>query len=204
MPLVSTIFSGLLVKELVDQGLRGIKTPQLAMAIADGITTNILATAVYQGVGTGLGVGIGMGTGAVSGLIGPNVAFMIFNSEWMQNILGAKAFQLATAIGNAFANFIITATVTSTCATVAVGSGTGKIVGLVGEAMGMSIFGMMSAQGLVGANTLQLATAIGQGICNSITVSAIVNTFLVGVPIGPVPPFFPPIPVSGPDIGKLF
>jgi hypothetical protein len=78
----------------------------------------------------------------------------------------------------------------------AVGTGTGKIVGIAGPAMASSIMGMFSAVGFTGSKVPQLANAIGNGICNTILSSGIVTTTIVGEG-------YPPNPMTGTDIGKL-
>ena len=196
MPLIAPVLGSLIFAQLSAKGLVGVKTFQLSQAIGNGVTNYILAAAIYQGVGIGTTPGVGVGTGTIQGIVGPIVGQNIYIQMLAQGLIGAKAMSMASAIGSAFASFIATGIVTSTCAGMAIGTGIGTIIGLIGPAMGASIFSMLTAQGLVGAKTFQLANAIGSGICISMSLG-IVTTVIVGAG-------FPPTPMTGVDIGKIF
>jgi len=197
MPLAAPVFSGLLMTQFTAQGFTGAKTLQLATAIGNGVANYLLASAFYQGVGIGVGVGAGVGTGLVQGVIGPVTGSNILLMMTAVGFTGPKAPQLASAIGNAFSSFIMMGIVNSSSVGVAIGTGTGKIIGVIGPAMASSILGMFAAVGFTGPKTPQLASAIGNGICNTILSLGIVITTIVGAG-------FPPTPMSGVDIGKLF
>ncbi|MDD5649580.1 MAG: hypothetical protein PHF86_04070 [Candidatus Nanoarchaeia archaeon] len=177
-------------------GFTGSKLPQLANAIGNGVANYLLASAFYQGVSVGVGTGAGVGTGFVQGIVGPVTATNIMGMMTAVGFTGSKALQLSNAIGNAFASFIAMGIVNSSSVGMAVGTGTGKIVGIAGPAMGSSIMGMFTAVGFTGSKAPQLANAIGNGICNTILSSGIVMTTIVGAG-------YPPNPMTGIDMGKL-
>ena len=195
MPLVGPVLGGLILGQFAAQGFTGTQSTQLAFALGNGIVTNILATNIYQGTAVGTGTGAGVGTGIVQGVVGPVVGANIFAMMSAQGFTGTKSFNTALAIGNAFATHILQGIVQSTSAPVAIGTGFGKILGVVGPAMGATILGFMTAQGLTGTKTINMANAVGNGIANSLNI-AVVTTTIVGVG-------YPPVPAGGVDIGKL-
>lgn len=195
MPIAGPVLGGLIISQFAAQGFTGPKQPQLAMALGNGIINSILATNVYQGLATGIGTGAGVGTGILIGLVGPIVGGNITAMMAAQGFTGVKMIQLANAVGNAFSAHMATGIVQSTSTPVAVGTGFGKILGVVGPAVGSSILGMMAAQGFTGVKMAQLAMAIGNGIANSMAI-ATVQTTIVGAG-------YPPAPLSGPEFGKL-
>lgn len=196
MALAGPAFAGLLMTQFAAQGFTGSKLPQLANAIGNGVANYLLASAYYQGTGIGMIAGSGVGTGFVQGIVGPATGANIMAMMTAMGFTGSKALQLSNAIGNAFASFISMGIMNSVCAGMAVGTGTGKIIGIAGPAMAASIMGMMTAVGFTGSKTMQLSNAIGNGICNTILSSGIVITTIVGGG-------YPPNPMTGADIGKL-
>jgi hypothetical protein len=196
MPIVGPVFQGILMTQFTAQGFTGSKLIQLSSAIGNGVANYLLASAIYQGTAVGIGVGAGVGTGTVQGIIGPVTSTNIMTMMTAVGFTGAKTFQMATAIGNGFSAFIATGIVTSASAGVAAGTGIGKLI-VVGPAMAASILTMFTAVGFAGAKTPLLASAIGNGICNTILSTGIVVTAIVGAG-------FPPTPMTGVDTGKLF
>lgn len=196
MPISGPIFTGLLMAEFSAQGFTGSKLVQLSTGIGNGVANYLLASAIYQGTGIGVGAGTGVGTGFVQGIVGSVVGANIYSMMSAFSMTGSKSLQLSMAIGNAFSSFIAMGIVNSSCIGMAIGTGTGTIMGIAGPAMGSSILGMLSAVGFTGSKIAQFANAIGSGICNSITSSGIVITTIIGVG-------YPPNPMTGVDIGKI-
>lgn len=194
--LAGPVFTGLLMTQFAAQGFTGSKLLQMSNAIGNGVANYLLASAYYQGISVGVIAGAGVGTGFVQGILGPTTGMNIYSMMTAVGFTGSKSLQLANAIGNAFSSFISMGIVNSSSIGMAVGTGTGKIVGIAGPAMATSIMGMFTAVGFTGSKTLQLANAIGNGICNTILSSGIVITTIVGGG-------YPPNPMTGTDIGKL-
>jgi hypothetical protein len=197
MALTGSIFSSLLMSQFSAQGFTGSKLLQMSNAIGNGVANYLLASAFYQGVSTGVGVGAGVGTGYIQGIIGPVTGTNIQSMMTAFGFTGSKSLQLSMAIGNAFAIFITTGIVNSSSIGVAIGAGTGKIMGIAGPAMGSSILSMFSAVGFTGSKIPQFSNAVGNGICNTILSMGIVITVITGAG-------YPPVPVTGSDIGKVF
>jgi len=195
MPLSGPILGNLIFLEMSGQGFTGSKMLQLSSAIGLGTINNIQATNFYQGTSTGIGTGAGVGTGFVTGIVGPVVGSLIYAEMLGQGLTGSKSLQLANSIGNAFSSHISSGIVNSTSSPVCSGTGIGKLQGIVGQAIGMSIFSMMGAFTLTGSKSLNLALSIGAGIANAFS-GAIVTTVITGAG-------YPPSPLTGIDVGKL-
>jgi hypothetical protein len=196
MPLSGPVFSSLLMSQFAAQGFTGAKLLQMSNAIGNGVSNYILSSAYYQGVSTGVGPGVGIGTGTIKGIESPIATSNIQVAMLSQGFTGTKTFQLSSAIGNAFSSFIYTGIVNSSSAGVAVGNGVGKLLGVVGQVMSLSILNMFYSVGFTGSKILQLSNAIGNGICNTILSVGIVTTVIVGG-------CFPVVPMTGVDIGKI-
>jgi hypothetical protein len=186
----------MILAQFTAQGFTGAKLPLFANAVGNGVANYLLASAIYQGISVGIGPGAGVGTGMVQGIVGPVTGANILSMFTAVGFTGAKTPQMAMAIGNAFGTFIMTGIVNSSSIGMAIGTGTGKIIGVAGPAMAASILGMFTAVGFTGAKTSLLANAIGNGICNTILSMGIVMTTIVGVG-------YPPTPMTGSDVGKL-
>lgn len=205
MPISGVILGSIIQAQFASNGFVGTAIPQLSSALGNGIVNPILATGTYTGVSTGLGIGAGTSTGVLSGgiVIAPVVSNLIYLQMTASGMLGSKVLQMSNAIGSAVASHMLTAIVQGASTIVAAGVGTGTIIGVLGPIVGASISSQMSLFGMLGQSAPQLAFAIGNAIALAFS-TTIVNTTIVGVPVGPIPPAFVPIPVVGTDTGKLF
>jgi hypothetical protein len=198
MPLAGPVLGGLIATNFASSGIAGVQSVPLAMAIGNGIVNTILATNFYQGNAVGTGPGPGVGTGVVIGLTPPVVGGNITVMMTSRGIAGTMAAPMAMAIGNAFVTHMATGVVTASGAPVAIGKGTGFLLGVTG--MGLQIQGMMTSAGIIGTQAINLALAIGDAIELAIFSNAIVNTVIVGTP---APPPAGPFPMAGVEMGKL-
>jgi len=196
MPLAGSIMGSMLSSQFMLQGFTGPQSVNLAMALGNGIVSYIQVANIYQGQAVGVGTGAGIGTGFLQGIVGPAITPIIFASMLAKGIKGVKALNTAMAIGNALSMHIPMGIVTSTSTPVCVGTGFGKLQGLVGPSMGNVIYLFMLAAGMTGTQSLNLAMAVGDGVCNSINTFGIVTTVIAGGG-------FPLVPVVGVDFGKL-
>ena len=205
MPIAGPLLGTIIQAQLAANGFLGSHTVPLSQAIGNGVVNSILATAVYTGTSTGFGLGVGSSTGLLIGgvVIGPTVGSLILARMIASGFLGSNTPQMASAIGNAIAVHMLTAMVQGASTVVAAGVGTGIITGVAGPMVGSTIFLQMTAMGLLGSKSQQLAFAIGNGVADAFAITA-VNTVIAGIPVGPIPPIFPPIPSVGSDTGKLF
>lgn len=205
MPIVGAACGSMIQLQLAAAGFLGQNITQMAMAIGNGVINSILSSATYTGSSTGLGIGAGSSTGKILGgiTIGPTVGNMIYLQMTAQGLLGEKAQAFANAVGAGIANHIAAAAIVTGASTiVGIGVGTGTIVGVVGPAVGMQVFAMMTAQGLLGQDAQKLANAIGNGVATAVSMSTVTTT-IVGAAVGTVPPAFPPIPSTGSDTGRI-
>jgi hypothetical protein len=204
MPISGALLATLIQAQMTANGMAGQYDLQLSQAVGNGIINTILTSAIYTGTSTGLGIGAGTSTGTLSGsiIIGPAVSGLIFAQMTAAGLAGQYSLPLANSIGSAVATHMATAIVMGASTVVGIGTGTGTIVGVLGPSMGALILLQMTAMGLNGAITPQLANSIGSGVASAIQAS-IATTTIVGVAVGTVPPAFPPIPSVGVDTGKI-
>jgi len=195
MPLAGPVLGSLITAQFSAVGFTGTKQLTLAMAIGNGVITNILATNIYQGNSIGIGTGVGVGTGTISGITGILTGALIYGYMLQNGLTGTQGLNMSNAIGNAFATHIATGIVTSSSTPVASGTGIGFIKGVIGLGLSASIFGFMSASSFTGTKTIDLANSIGNGIADALALGT-VNTKIVGAG-------YPPTPLSGIDIGKM-
>jgi hypothetical protein len=209
MPISGPLLGQQIFSMFTASGFTGSMSFTTAQAIGNGIINSILATGVYQGVSTGLGLGVGVSVGTppttlTGGIVMPSiVSNLILLNMTAQGLAGSKTQSMAYAIGNAVSSHMLTAAIQGASTVVAAGVGVGSIVGVIGPTMGLTISLQMLAAGLTGTAVKQLANAIGYGISTALS-ATVVNTIITGVPVGPVPPAFPPIPCVGTDTGKIF
>jgi len=200
MALAGPVLGTTILKYFTASGFTGAQASVEAMALGNGIVNNILATNFYTGTTVGTGPGPGSGTGKLLGLVGPVVGQNIATFMTAAGFTGSQMLNTALAIGNGVAEHITTfGIVTAIGGPTAVGTGTGPLVGIVGPVMGQMIFTFMTAAGFTGAQALNKAIAIGNGIALSMS-TAVVSTTIVGVPAPPPAGIYP---AAGVETGKL-
>ena len=94
----------------------------------------------------------------------------VSGEESGQGFTGPKMFQLANAIGNGTANYVLGSNIYQGQVVgvgVGAGVGTGTIAGVIGPLVGASIFSEMNLNNLRGAKALQLSNAIGNAFANT-------------------------------------
>src|SRR5271154_2432958 len=100
MALIASAFEGLLMAEFASSGVLGTASAQLANALSQGISINILSQAQVITIDTGVaGAGVGNSTvlGISAGILGP---IMVGNFASL-GMLGTFSSPLAMAISNA-------------------------------------------------------------------------------------------------------
>jgi len=81
------------------------------------------------------------------------------------------------------------------------GSGKGKILNLVPQALEPLIMAQLSARTIAGTKTRAVASAMATGICNHILTSGLISTTCIGAAAGP--PVGPVTIPTAPGTGKL-
>lgn len=160
MPLDPGTVTGIMTASLTGAGMAGIAMPQLAGAVATGLSTyaasGLTAISVDTGLvgsGTGTGVGIALAPGTLQGTLQP--AFV------GAAIAGIASVQLATAIASGFSTALAGAIINTV--NVGVGSGSG-VVTLVPSSGAPFFVAAFTGAGLIGVNAAGLATAIAIGL----------------------------------------
>lgn len=195
MPLVAEAFKGILIGSMASKGILGQYAPNLADAISQGVTNNILAEAIVQTIDTGVsgaGVGISKVLGINQGILTP-----LMIGQFSQNgLLGEYGLgPLPSAISEAFATWFTAGNITSTIhAGVGQGVGIGKVFSLVPQSMQAMILGFMVQNGINGTYNNNVAAAVAGAIVPHILSAGIVTVPIQGVGI---------LPSAGTGIGKI-
>lgn len=182
MALVAGALQGLLLGQFAANGILGSSSPQLASALANGITTNILATANVTTVDAGT-LGAGVGNSKVIGINSGDLKPMMIGMFAAQGMLGTHSAPLASAISDAFCIWFLAGNQTITShAGVGLGVGTGKVIGLTPAAMEGILVGMLASSGILGIYSPKLAKAVANSIVPHILAMGMVITPIVGNP----------------------
>jgi len=196
MPLSPPGLQGLLAPQVIAAGMVGQMSQPLVLALSNAISAYLLTLTVRTNDVGSLGVGVGTGKVIITPpqLVGP-----LLGAATANQLVGTSTPGLMVAVGNAVATFIATmGMVQSTHPLVAVGTGIGLLQIIGGPVpLQAQLMGMFAAQGLVGQNIVNLASALSQGITQGL-VSAQVVQVITGTPVVP-----PPVPSTGIGIGKL-
>jgi hypothetical protein len=201
MALSASTLASLIQANLAAQGAVGSNLSKFCNAIGKGVVESIVGKA-FTTADVGLIPGIGVGTG--TGIQGLSSAIMKSTALSLMSSRGVNADKMMQAIMDAVVTHLSSAaTLSSTHAPVFSGSGTvvpGSIA-VVAAQMSSNIDSELSAQGAVGVNKTNLATAIGTGIANNILSSGTGTVAISGSFTGPTPPG--PIPGAGSGAGTI-
>ena len=162
MPLVPPVAIPLVQAGLTGNAILGVSAPQLALGVSNGFTTYAVSALLASskdvgaaGSGTGTGFGLFLAEPALIGAMQSTFTANGINGPMRSNLINAIAIGISQSLKAALINTL----------NVGVGVGTG-IVNLVPNtpaAMGLMVTNFVAA-GLVGPNSVTLASAIAQGI----------------------------------------
>jgi hypothetical protein len=182
MALIATGLQSMLIGQFAANGLLGQSSAQLAAALSQGITLNILATAQVSTVDTGT-AGAGVGASKVLGVNPGALTPMMIGQFAAQGMLGTMSSALANAISNAFCIWFLASNQTTTVHSgVGAGVGQGVVTGLSPSGMENMITGMMAANGLLGTYSPKLASAVANSIVPHLLSMGTVITPIAGPP----------------------
>ena len=169
-----------------------------SMAMGEGIVESFLS--MNQVITTDVGfITSGTGKGKLSGL-NDQALFALVSSQMMGNgIKGVQMISMAQGISKAVVqHFTSMNMVDTTHMGVALGTGVGKVLGLVPAMMSASIVSKMMGKGIKGTMLLPLVNAVSNGFCTHVMTTGIVNVAIVGSPA----PLIIAVPIPGAGVGK--
>jgi len=191
----------LILAQCASKGLLGADLPKFSTAMGEGIVESFKemnqVTTIDVGVMT-----VGTGKGKMLGIIPNALAGMVIPLMMAQGIMGPKMKDLAEGVCFAAAmHFNAMNEVDTSHSTVALGSGTGKVLGLTPNKMESKIMQKMKAQNFDGTMLKPLVKAFSAGFCTNVMATAIVTVVISGAPAPLI--LGVPIPSAGSGTGKV-
>ena len=191
----------LIMSQCASKGIIGSEINKFSTGLGEGIVESFIEMNQVQTMDVGM-MTTGTGTGKMTGIIPTAMLGMVIPLMMGNGIRGIKMKDIAEAICNAVAtHFNAMNEVTTTHTGVALGSGTGKVLGLVPNKMESRIMQKMKANGYTGTMMQPFVNAVSTGICNNIMATAIIAVAISGSP-SPLAAGSP-IPSSGAGQGKV-
>ncbi len=191
----------LILAQCAAKGILGSEMPKFSKAMGEGIVESFVEMNKVQTIDVGV-MTVGSGKGKMTGIIPDNLVKVVIPLLMAQGILGTKMKDLAEGVCFATAiHFNTMNEVETTHSTVALGSGTGKVLGLTPNKMESKIMQKMKAQNYDGTMLKPLVKAFSTGFCLNVMATAIVTVAIVGTPAPLI--LGAPIPSGGSGKGKV-
>ena len=201
MALNGGMLGKLILAQCASKGILGSEIAKFSKAMGEGIVESFVEMNKVQTIDVGV-MTSGTGKGKMSGVVSTALSGMVIPLLMSQGILGTRMKDLAEAVCNATAMHLNTMNmVETTHSTVALGSGVGKVTGLIPAKMESKILQKMMANNYNGTMMKPLVKAISVGICTNVMATAIVSVVIVGAPAPLI--LGVPIPSSGSGKGKV-
>ena len=191
----------LILAQCASKGLVGLDMPKFSAAMGEGIVESFVEMNNVVTIDVGV-MTAGTGKGKMAGIIPNALAGMVIPLMLGQGLIGPKMKDLAEGICFAAAiHFNTMNIVETTHSTVALGSGTGKVLGLVPSKMESKIMQKMKAQNFNGTMLKPLVNAFATGFCTNVMATAIVTVAIAGSPAPLI--LGVPVPSAGSGKGKV-
>jgi hypothetical protein len=201
MALSAPILSGLMLGQFAGKGLVGINIPGFCSAFSDALISSFLSTNQVTTNDVGL-ISTGAGIGKMSGL-SPDILSSLTYAQCLGNGLRGTGTQpMCDAVSKAVCSHLLSMnSVNTTSMGVAVGTGVGKLSGLIPDTMSVIMIGKLASAGIIGKDIHSFTSAFARGFSSHLMSAAIINVTITGVP-SPLAAGSP-IPGAGVGIGKV-
>jgi len=201
MALSGSVLGKLILAQCASKGLIGAEMPRFSSAMGEGIVESFKEMNKVVTIDVGV-MTVGSGKGKMVGIIPNALAGIVIPLMMGQGLLGTRMKDLAEGICFAAAiHFNTMNEVETSHSTVALGSGTGKVLGLVPSKMESKIMQKMRAQNFDGTMLKPLVNAFSTGFCTNVMATAIVTVAITGAPAPLI--LGVPIPSAGSGKGKV-
>jgi len=191
----------LILAQCASKGIIGADMAKFSTAMGEGIVESFKEMNKVQTIDVGV-MTVGTGKGKMLGIVPTGLSGMVIPLLAAQGIVGTKMKDLAEAVCMATATHFNTMNeVETTHSTVALGAGTGKVLGLVPSKMESKIIQKMKAQNFNGTMLKPLVKAFATGFCTNVMATAIVTVTISGSPAPLI--LGVPIPSGGSGKGKV-
>ena len=191
----------LILAQCSAKGIVGTEMPKFSAAMGEGIVESFKEMNKVQTIDVGV-MTSGKGKGKMIGII-PDVLVQITIPLLMaQGVLGTRMKDIAEGVCFACAlHFNTMSEVETSHSTVALGSGTGKVLGLTPAKMEKKVMEKMKAQNYDGTMLKPLVKAFSTGFCLNVMATGIVNVVITGAPSPLI--LGVPVPSGGSGKGKV-
>jgi len=195
------ILGSLILGQLTSKGMYGSMLVPFSMALGEGIIDSFKAMNIVTTIDAGF-ISAGVGKGKLSGLNGNLMLGLMVPQMLSRVIMGVSMVPMSQALCSAITLYLLSANMVDTINSgVALGTGVGKVSGLLPATMALAIAAKMTQGGIVGTHMIPLANAVSMGVCNHIMQSGIINVVISGTPSPTASGA--PIPGAGAGIGKV-
>ena len=201
MALNPSIMSKLIIGQCAAQGLVGTDIPKFSKAFSKGLINSFKSMNKVITVDAGV-MTVGSGKGKMTGLVPGTLVKLTKGLMAGSGIAGTQMSPMADAVCNAVVtHFNAMNEVETTHSTVALGSGVGKVSGLVPSVMEAKIMQEMLGQNFKGTMLYPLVSAFSKAFCTNVMAVGVVNVVITGSPAPLV--LGVPIPSGGSGVGKI-
>jgi len=191
----------LILAQCASKGLVGVKMNPLSKALGEGIVSSFKEMNQVQTIDVGV-LTVGTGKGKMTGILPNTLTGVVIPLQMAQGILGTEMKAFTEGVCFAVATHFNTMNeVETTHSTVALGSGTGKVLGLTPNKMENKIMQNLKAQNLKGSKMASFIKAFSTGFCMNIMATAIINVAITGSPAPLI--LGAPVPSVGSGTGKV-
>jgi len=196
MPLIPSAMKNFVLAKAISLIIAGEKMPDFTDAVSKATCSYVLASSTSITTNIALGPGGGTGTGRVVGLIPSIMSVMMRTKAISMGLWGKDSKKLFDSISFGVVQAMNTVIVQGTVIGAGIGSGTGKIMGLIPSVLEGSIMAQMASKRMLGERTKQLISAVAFGICNHIMSAGMIVQTDIGFVLPP-----PVIPIMMPATG---
>jgi len=195
-----TLLSNILKAKMASKGILGKDMPSFCDAFGTAVVTSFLSMNIVNTTDTGI-IAVGTGIGKLSGLVDTVLSLQIFEKFMTKGIRGIPVKSFSDALAEATVLHFNTASIiNTTSAGIAVGTGIGKISGLVPTAMSTLMLTKMLSGGIMGIAIKDFCDAFSEAFCQHVTSLGIATVVISGAPVlvgGS------PVPGAGVGLGKV-
>jgi len=199
--MIPVITQALMAAKGASKGLAGSKLPMIEQALSKAVCQYILVSAFVTSTNNVIGPGAGTQTGKILGLSPNTMSGLMVAKAASLGLAGKDIKSLFDTVSFGVVNSMNSVLLQGVVIGGGLGTGTGKIIGLVPFVLTGIIMIMMKAVKMYGDKTFAMASAIAFGVCTHIMSNGTVSVTNIGAAAGP--PIGPITIPAAPGIGRL-
>ena len=193
-----SMLGSLILSKMQSKGIKGTSVPNFSQALGQGIVESFLKTNKVVSLDTGI-MSKGDGKGKLVGMMNKQLTELTYGLMQAQGFKGTMLKTMISCVSEAVCQHFMSKTEVITFHFgVAVGTGTGKILGINPNKMGQQIVDKMTSKNIGGVSMEPLAKSFAAALCTHLLTTAKLNITITG---GPSPL---PLPSAGMGLGKCY